>query len=1068
MRAFTVLLAVAGFVAAQNSTCALVPEGSPAVLDCPAGQLITGFSFATFGTFASGSSCSAGLTPAPACPTSVLAHAARLCVGSPSCSLSCDCGSLPSPCGCTSSTPSLAGTALRLAFPGVPCNNIAKQLGLVAVCGPALPPAAPQPAPSTSAPTGLLLEFMPSPVVGLDNVLPHFAWTPLSSSARLPPSAVQSAARVVVATYPEGAVVWASGTVNGSSSVLVPVTPLPLASDTRYQWTVQTAVGAAWSPLSAPARFSTGLFTPSDWSGAGWIGGWRAGTLLRKDFTVVGAAPSYVTVAVSACQYYLLFVDGVRVGERELDVVWTRFQYFRSYASYELDGSLFPPGPHTLGLALGQGFCGQSGPKAGNHTTQGLLRLAFHATDGTLTQPPVITDGSWSSGSGPRLTDSTYYGEQHNASMEQPGWAAPGFVPPPSAPAWTPAVYTNDPSLPPLMSSQLMPAIQRVATLAPLSVTPVDAPGLQRWTYDFGQQVAGRARLLLPPGVPAGTNITLKHAEVLSHPPFATFDASVWMGNLFWAYPVDSYITSGNIGGESYEPAMTEHGFRYVEFSAEPPLSAPPTLDTLTAVVLRTAARPQSTIVLGNQLLQALSNSSWWTEAAALMGIPAGTAARGERTGWTGDAAFASESELFDFDTGAFFTQFLGQMKQLQCADGTVPSCIPNTDPNRDGSPAPLPCSKAEGDPSWGTVYPTTAWATWKYYGATGVAATHYDSLTAYMAMLEAAVNSTGLAMIFCQWGDWNPVVKTSCHVTAAATYLHDLEHMAELAAELGHTADAESYATTLAARRVQYHAAFWNSTLGLYGDGTQAAQAVALWTGAAAGAGVAANVSAWLGLSMVSGGLTFGFIGVRYAFESLALNGGIEAALRSLLQTAAPSYGFELFNLYEPSSSLWESWDAPSHRQWLDESSRNHHYQASINTFLRKHVVGLDMPLGASAWSAVSVRPYAALPLPDDLAAALPHARVTVTAHRGVLEVSWARSGGALLLNVTLPSGSGGTVSVPKTAAGAATACTEGGLPVWSAGAFVPGVAGVLTGVDDGDFITFSVTAGAFIFAAR
>ena len=46
---------------------------------------------------------------------------------------------------------------------------------------------------------------------------------------------------------------------------------------------------------------------------------------------------------------------------------------------------------------------------------------------------------------------------------------------------------------------------------------------------------------------------------------------------------------------------------------------------------------------------------SWWTEAAALMGIPAGTAARGERTGWTGDAAFASESELFDFDTAAFF-----------------------------------------------------------------------------------------------------------------------------------------------------------------------------------------------------------------------------------------------------------------------------------------------------------------------------------------------------------------------------------------------------------------------------
>ena len=217
----------------------------------------------------------------------------------------------------------------------------------------------------------------------------------------------------------------------------------------------------------------------------------------------------------------------------------------------------------------------------------------------------------------------------------------------------------------------------------------------------------------------------------------------------------------------------------------------------------------------------------------------------------------------------------------------------------------------------------------------------------------------------------------------------------------------------------------------------------------------------------MVSGGLTFGFIGVRYAFEALALNGDIEAALRCLLQTGYPGYGFELLgNLYEPTSSLWESWDAPTHRQWLDESSRSHHYQASIHTFLRKHVAGLDMPTGAAAWSAVAVRPYAALPLAADLAAALPHARVTLAAYRGVLEVSWARAATGLQLNATLPSGSGGTVAVPKTF-GASTAVYEAGVSVWAGGAFVPGVAGVLAATDDGAFIVFSVTSGAFVFEA-
>lgn len=156
-------------------------------------------------------------------------------------------------------------------------------------------------------------------------------------------------------------------------------------------------------------------------------------------------------------------------------------------------------------------------------------------------------------------------------------------------------------------------------------------------------------------------------------------------------------------------------------------------------------------------------------------------------------------------------------------------------------------------------------------------------------------------------------------------------------------------------------------------------------------------------------------------------------------------------------------------HNQWLDESSRNHHYTASIHTFLRKHVAGLDMAPGAAAWSSVVVRPYAALPLPADLEAAVPFARATTDSYRGTVEVSWARkigNGGGVQLNATLPSGTEGAVSVPKTF-GNTTSCTEGSSVVWRGGAFVPGVPGVLAAVDDGSFIVFTVTSGAFVFAS-
>ena len=176
-------------------------------------------------------------------------------------------------------------------------------------------------------------------------------------------------------------------------------------------------------------------------------------------------------------------------------------------------------------------------------------------------------------------------------------------------------------------------------------------------------------KITLPPGTPGGINVTLKHAEALQHAPLAPADGSVYMGNLFWANPVDIYITKGSNGnaGESYTPSFTYHGFRYVEMLlSDGRLPVEPTISSVVAVNLRSAVEESAQLSFGSDvhatdnLLQKLSNNSWWTEAAALMSIPAGCAGRGERNGWTGDAAFGSESEMFDFSTGASINIPLG------------------------------------------------------------------------------------------------------------------------------------------------------------------------------------------------------------------------------------------------------------------------------------------------------------------------------------------------------------------------------------------------------------------------
>ena len=93
-------------------------------------------------------------------------------------------------------------------------------------------------------------------------------------------------------------------------------------------------------------------------------------------------------------------------------------------------------------------------------------------------------------------------------------------------------------------------------------VVTCDAPPTAqfKYVYDYGQEIAGVVRIKLPPGSPAGVNVTLKHAEVMAHAPLAPADGSVYMGNLFWSNPVDVYMTKGGNASEDYTPSFTYHG----------------------------------------------------------------------------------------------------------------------------------------------------------------------------------------------------------------------------------------------------------------------------------------------------------------------------------------------------------------------------------------------------------------------------------------------------------------------------------------------------------------------------
>lgn len=189
----------------------------------------------------------------------------------------------------------------------------------------------------------------------------------LSSSVKITPSfswqmqlgqrnQLQTAYQIQVAANSEDlksskGLVWDSGQLNFSQSVLVSYKGKELKPASTYYWKVkvwnQDNEPSAWSET---ASFHTGLLSDSDWAGARWIGyrdllpelrvvpgihGYgdkmeQLGLLrpvvplLRKEFEASGGIES-VILFISGLGQYEAFINGKKVGNSFLAPGWTNY-----------------------------------------------------------------------------------------------------------------------------------------------------------------------------------------------------------------------------------------------------------------------------------------------------------------------------------------------------------------------------------------------------------------------------------------------------------------------------------------------------------------------------------------------------------------------------------------------------------------------------------------------------------------------------------------------------------------------------------------------------------------------
>lgn len=908
-------------------------------------------------------------------------------------------------------------------------------------------------------PTYLRCEYLVNPLA-IDAAAPRLSWLlqPARPGLR---NLRQTAYQVLVATTPERLAAgqgdaWDSGKVESDAMNHVEYAGSKMRSGQPYYWKVRS-----WDQDGEPSTWSTSAawaigLAAIDWK-AQWVGSAEApaadqpgpSPMVRKTFNLAGGVKRAIAYA-SALGLYELHINGRRVGEQVLSPEWTDYNKRIQYQAYDVTGML-QTGQNAIGAMLGEGwYAGRVGltqvVKDGpirhlyGDRPRLLVQLQVELADGRM--EIVTTDGTWRyTTDGPIRHADILDGEMYDASREIPGWDAAGF----DDSTWRP-VDVLEKAKGRLVAQPNEP-IRITKRIRPVSVTEIK-PGI--WVFNLGQNLAGWCQLRVRE--PAGTIIRLRHTEMLND------DGTIYRTNLrmpkddgpLGARQEDRFITKGG-GEEVLEPHFTYHGFQYVEVVG---LTSPPTLDSVTACAVHSAAPDAGCFESSSPMLNQLFSNIFWTQRDNLPSIPTDCPQRDERLGWTGDMQVFSQTAMFNMDMAAFFTKWVPDLRDAQADDGRFP----------DVAPHPYgPNERFSGVPAWGDVGTVVPWRVWQNYGDKRLLAEHFQAAAKWVEWIRE--NNGDLIWRnkrHNDYGDWlhGDTLKAEGwprtggevpkEIFATAFFAHSTELVARMADVLGLKQEAARYATLTTAIKAAFCQHFVHADGRICGD-TQAGYALALaFDLMPEDLRPAAAKHMVDGVGRYKGHMSTGFNSTIRMMLELTRWGYNDIAYELVNCKTFPSWGYMIEN---GATTIWERWDGYVKGRGFQDAGMNsfcHYAIGAVGEWMYRVILGINQDEQQVGYKHVVIRP-----IPGG---GLDYAKGEYNSIRGKIATSWKRDGNRLLLDVTVPAGTTATVHVP---AKDAAAVTESNQPAGQA----PGVKFLRMA---GGCAVYEIGSGEYRFAAN
>ncbi len=762
----------------------------------------------------------------------------------------------------------------------------------------------------------------------------------------------------------------------GKTLITSVVVPEKLSSLKRYFWevTVWDKNGAKCTP-SELASFETAMLSENDWQAKRITDDhdkdYGPAPLFRKQIEISEKQIALARAYISSAGYNEMYINGKRVGNTYMNPAFTNFEKRLLYETYDIT-DLLNSGENTVAAVLGNGrynFQGldswslASAPWRDRVSLMAEIHIDY--SDGTTDIIP--TDNSWKTSTGALYYNNIYAGDYVDLRLEEIGWKENNF----NDSHWKQVKEIDSPTE--KIVSRQMPGIRITEEYKASGFKKFSD---QLYVYSFPKNMAGFCRLTVK-GEP-GTKIKLRHAEMLKDNGRVEMESV----SIFFTpnhedeqAQSDMVILRDSDEVVEFSPSFTFHGFQHVEVESSKPIEL--TQESLIACFAHTDVESVGYFECSNTTLNKIWEATRQSYLSNLESIPMDCPQR-EKNGWIGDAQFAIDLGLLNYDGISFYEKWMDDFIDAQNERGDLTAIIPSS--GWGWAPGPV----------WDAALFIIPSALYNYYGDSHCIEKMLPTIDRYLAYLA---NEEKEGLITFGLGDWVfHKTETDGTFTSSAYYYLQYKLRAEFAKITGE--DETPFQAKANEIKKAINDKFFDAETGAYAGATQTAQGLALYVGLPP-EGEEQKVADKLH-ELVSENdyfLDFGVIGSKTVPRMLTKYGYMEDAMKMVTKTEFPSWGYWVEE--KGYTTLPEAWE------WTkiqDFSSLNHVFLGDVSAWMVNNLAGINCDQENPGFSNILITPH----FVKDLS----WVKGQYQSVKGLISSEWKRENDKVVLKVTIPAG--------------------------------------------------------------